>query len=47
MFKVLIGGTIINKKNYNPDKHKDSYTLNVNKKKEVFPWSLKQIFTSF
>ena len=38
----LIGGTIINKKNYNPEKHKDSYSLNVAKKKEVFP-VLKQI----
>ena len=38
----LIGGTIINKKNYNPEKHKNSYTLNITKKKEVFP-ALKQI----
>ena len=37
----LIGGTIINKKNYNPEKHKNSYTLNITKK-EVFP-ALKQI----
>ena len=42
----LIGGTIINKKNYNPDKHKDSYTLNVTKKKEVFP-CIKTNFTIF
>jgi hypothetical protein len=33
----LTGGTIINKKNYNPKKHKDSYTLNITKKNEVFP----------
>lgn len=38
----LMGGTIINKKNYNPEKHKNSYTLNITKKKEVFP-ALKQI----
>jgi hypothetical protein len=38
----LIGGTIINKKNYNPEKHKNSYTLNITKKKEVLP-ALKQI----
>lgn len=38
----LIGGTIINKKNYNPEKHKNSYTLNITTKKEVFP-ALRQI----
>ena len=38
----LIGGTIINKKNYNPEKHKNSFALNIAKKKEVFP-ALKQI----
>jgi hypothetical protein len=32
----LTGGNINNKKNYNPDKHQDSYTLNINKKKDVF-----------
>jgi hypothetical protein len=38
----LIGGIMINKKNYNPEKHKNSYTLNITKKKEVFS-ALKQI----
>jgi hypothetical protein len=33
----LVGGTISNKKNYNPEKYKDSFTLNIKKKKEVFP----------
>jgi hypothetical protein len=31
----LTGGTIINKKNYNPVRHKDSYTLNIKKKDSV------------
>ncbi|WP_223701379.1 LAGLIDADG family homing endonuclease [Sutcliffiella deserti] len=34
--RSLAGGTIINKKNYNPEKHKDSFTLNVKIKSEVF-----------
>ncbi|WML45974.1 LAGLIDADG family homing endonuclease [Neobacillus sp. PS3-40] len=38
----LIGGLINNKKNYNPDKHKNSFTLTVKKKEEVFN-TLKQI----
>ena len=38
----LIGGTIINKKKYNPEKHQNFHTLNITKKKEVFP-ALKQI----
>jgi hypothetical protein len=32
----LTGGLINNKKNYNPDKHKDSYTLTIKKKEDVF-----------
>ena len=32
----LIGGIIINKKNYSPDKYKDSFTLMIKKKSEVF-----------
>ena len=32
----LTGGNINNKKNYNPDKHKNSYTLTIKKKKDVF-----------
>jgi hypothetical protein len=31
----LSGGTINNKKNYNPDKHKDSFTLNIKNKEAV------------
>jgi hypothetical protein len=31
----LTGGLINNKKNYNPDKHKDSYTLTIKKKEDV------------
>ncbi len=31
----LSGGSINNKKNYKPDKHKKSYTLNIKKKSEV------------
>lgn len=33
--QALTGGKINNKKNYNPDKHKDSYTLNIKKKEAV------------
>ncbi len=33
--QTLTGGTIINKKNYNPDRHKDSYTLNIKTMKSV------------
>ncbi|MGY0693597.1 LAGLIDADG family homing endonuclease [Virgibacillus sp. FSP13] len=32
----LAGGSIYNKKNYNPNKHKNSYTLYIKKKNEVF-----------
>jgi hypothetical protein len=32
----LTGGPINNKKNYNPAKHKDSYTLTIKKKEDVF-----------
>jgi LAGLIDADG-like domain len=31
----LSGGVINNKKNYKPDKHRDSYTLTIKKKEEV------------
>ncbi|MFE8696583.1 LAGLIDADG family homing endonuclease [Cytobacillus sp. FJAT-53684] len=31
----LTSGGISRKKNYNPDRHKDSYTLNVRKKEDV------------
>jgi hypothetical protein len=31
----LTGGTINNKKNYKPDRHKDSFTLNIKKKESV------------
>ncbi|TYS14663.1 hypothetical protein FZC78_17810 [Rossellomorea vietnamensis] len=34
--KQLSGGTINNKKNYNPERHKNSYTLIIKTKKEVF-----------
>lgn len=34
--EIVGGGTINNKKNYNPDKHKDSYTLYFKKKKDVY-----------
>ncbi|MGM7723782.1 LAGLIDADG family homing endonuclease [Metabacillus sp. Hm71] len=33
--QTLTKGTMINKKNYNPDKHKNSYTLYVKKKDDV------------
>ncbi|KKI92951.1 hypothetical protein WQ54_07185 [Bacillus sp. SA1-12] len=33
--QTLTGGSIINKKNYNPEKHKDSYTLYIKKKDDV------------
>ncbi|KYD08107.1 MULTISPECIES: LAGLIDADG family homing endonuclease [Heyndrickxia] len=32
----ITGGTINNKKNYHPDKYKDSYTLYIKKKSDVF-----------
>ncbi|WP_174614220.1 LAGLIDADG family homing endonuclease [Virgibacillus ihumii] len=32
----LAGGSIYNKKNYNPAKHQNSYTLYIKTKKEVF-----------
>jgi hypothetical protein len=34
--QTLTGGLINNKKNYKPDKHKDSYTLTIKKKEDVF-----------
>jgi LAGLIDADG-like domain len=40
--KTLAGGSIINKKNYNPQRHKNSYCLNITKKNEVF-FTLKYI----
>lgn len=33
--KSLTGGIISNKKNYNPEKHKNSFTLNIKKKEKV------------
>jgi hypothetical protein len=33
--QTLTEGTINNKKNYNPEKHKDSYTLNIKNKESV------------
>jgi hypothetical protein len=33
--KTITEGTINNKKNYNPDRHKDSYTLNIRNKNTV------------
>lgn len=38
----LTGGTINNKKNYKPDRHKDSFTLNI-KKKESVMYILKHV----
>ncbi|MCC3355957.1 LAGLIDADG family homing endonuclease [Bacillus sp. REN16] len=32
----LTGGVINNKRNYKPDRHKDSYTLTIKKKDDVF-----------
>ncbi|WP_138418410.1 LAGLIDADG family homing endonuclease [Aquibacillus sediminis] len=32
----IVGGTLNNKKNYKPDQHKDSYTLSIKRKHEVF-----------
>jgi intein-encoded DNA endonuclease-like protein len=40
--QTLTGGTINNKKNYDPVRHKDSYTLNIKKKEDVLS-ILKQI----
>ncbi|WHZ02278.1 LAGLIDADG family homing endonuclease [Neobacillus sp. YX16] len=40
----LSGGTINNKKNYNPDKHKDSFTLNI--KNKILYNLLRSIATS-
>lgn len=34
--KSFAGGVINNKRNYNPGKHKNSYTLTIKKKDEVF-----------
>ncbi|MCH1625747.1 LAGLIDADG family homing endonuclease [Fredinandcohnia quinoae] len=38
----LTGGYINNKRNYRPNIHKDSYTLSIKKKEEVF-YTLQQI----
>lgn len=38
----LTGGVINNKKNYKPDRHKDSFTLTIKKKEDVF-YSLENI----
>lgn len=43
--KELTGGSINNKKNYNPEKHKRSYTLNIKKKFEVL--NTLQMITSY
>ncbi|WP_421381287.1 hypothetical protein ACOJQI_19710 [Bacillus salacetis] len=40
--KQLSGGSINNKKNYKPDRHKDSYTLIIKKKEEVL-FTLEEI----
>lgn len=34
--QTLTGGLVTNKKNYDPERHKDSYTLTIKKKKDVF-----------
>ncbi|MGP4040651.1 LAGLIDADG family homing endonuclease [Gracilibacillus sp. D59] len=39
----IAGGNILNKKNYKPDKFKDSFILSIKKKKEVL-YILKEIF---
>ncbi|WP_099159945.1 LAGLIDADG family homing endonuclease [Virgibacillus ndiopensis] len=41
--KHLTGGRIYNKKNYNPLKHQNSYTLYIKRKEEVFR-ILKEIY---
>ncbi|WP_112181803.1 LAGLIDADG family homing endonuclease [Paraliobacillus zengyii] len=41
--KSIAGGVINNKKNYNPNKHKDSYTLYIKRKHEVF-YFLEKIY---
>lgn len=33
---TLTGGTVLNKKNYFPEKHRNSYTLTIKKKQRVF-----------
>ncbi|MDN3019744.1 LAGLIDADG family homing endonuclease [Paenibacillus sp. BSR1-1] len=38
----LVGGQLNTKKNYNPNRHKDSFTLNIKKKESVI-LTLKQI----
>ena len=42
--QALGGGTIINKKNYKPDKHLNSYTLNIKVKTDVLK-VLKNVHT--
>ncbi|WP_445505561.1 LAGLIDADG family homing endonuclease [Niallia sp. 03091] len=39
----LIGGTIVNKKNYKPNQHKKAYTLFIKKKEDVFS-TLEKIY---
>src|SRR5690625_5089728 len=34
--QTIASGNIYKKKNYNPEKHKDSYMLNIKRKKDVF-----------
>ncbi|MBM7600615.1 hypothetical protein JOC34_003026 [Virgibacillus halotolerans] len=34
--QLLVGGSIYSKKNYNPTKHRNSFTLYIKKKHEVF-----------
>ena len=41
--QLLVGGSIYSKKNYNPAKHQDSFTLYIKKKHEVF-FTLKTIY---
>lgn len=40
--QTLTGGVINNKKHYNPGKHKNSYTLSIKKKEDVF-FTLKHV----
>ncbi|NWN98374.1 MAG: hypothetical protein HLX45_12850 [Bacillus sp. (in: Bacteria)] len=40
--KSIVGGALSSKKNYNPEKHKDSYTLSIKSKSEVL-YILEQI----
>jgi len=42
--QTLTGGAINNKKNYSPERHKDSYTLNIKNKENVL-FLLKRVIT--